>query len=95
MTEPCNKGPDIDNLNKKVDSLIDAQRATSQDLKQAIEKLTAIIMADIETRAEVEQLKKDREILFNLTRGVPPTAWETSLNIFMVFPRSKVVLGAC
>lgn len=70
MTDPCNKGPDIDRLNTKVDSLIAAQQATSTDLKQAIDKLTSVIMTDIETRAEVEQLKKDREITYRLVHSI-------------------------
>jgi len=75
MTDPCNKGPDIDILKKeqqkavhqqiilsnKVDQLLVNQKETSDDLKQAINKLTAIIELDIETRKDVEQLKKDRD----------------------------------
>lgn len=70
MTDPCNKGPDIDKLNHKVDNLIEAQRATSADLKEAINRLASIVEADIETRAAVEQLKKDREILYAKYHGI-------------------------
>ena len=68
--EPCNKGPDIDKLNSKVDHLADLHKANSSDLKQAINRLTAIIEADIETRAAVEQLKKDREVLYAKYHGI-------------------------
>lgn len=71
----CNKGPDIDSLKKsqmqqglKIDQILESQRTTAAELKQAIDGLTAIIKSDIETRKDVEQLKKDREDLFALIR---------------------------
>lgn len=54
--------------NVKLDQVLDNQKQFSIDIKQAIDGLTKIIMADIETRKDVEQLKKDREILFTMTR---------------------------
>lgn len=53
--------------NVKLDQVLDNQKQFSIDIKQAIDGLTKIIMADIETRKDVEQLKKDQEILFAMT----------------------------
>lgn len=66
----CSKAPDIDTLSHKVDVLIDAQQATSSKLEKAINRLTSVIETDIETRAAVEQLKKDREMLFARYHGI-------------------------
>jgi len=72
MTEPCNKGPDIDKLKveqirqgEKLDRVLINQETQAKDLKQAIDRLASIIEADISTRKDVEQLKKDRETLFS------------------------------
>jgi len=79
---PCDKGPIIDAVSKeqekiraeqmtqyvKLDLVLQNQQQFGQDIKQAIDGLTRILLADIETRKDVEQLKKDREILFDLQR---------------------------
>lgn len=80
----CSKGPDIEKVKKiqaeqgvtlaqqsvKLDRLLDSHDALSVDLKAAIDRLTAIIEADIGTRKDVEQLKKDREVLYQKTHKV-------------------------
>ena len=53
---------------EKIDQILINQEQLGTDIKQAIEGLTKIIMADIEIRKDVEQLKKDREILFSMQR---------------------------
>lgn len=82
MENPCDKGPAIDAVRQaqqkltfeqtaqsmKIDQVLENQKQLGTDIKQAIDGLTKIIMADIETRKDVEQLKKDREILFDLQR---------------------------
>ena len=82
MTTPCEKGANINAVRQaqqrltmeqvsqgtKIDRVLESQVQLGTDLKQAIDGLTRIIMADIETRKDVEQLKKDREILFAMTR---------------------------
>jgi hypothetical protein len=82
--DPCDKGPEIkklqENQNKqdkkldrhdiKLDQVLESQVALSTDIKDAINGLTKIIMADVETRAAVEQGKKERELLFNKVRDV-------------------------
>ena len=83
MSIPCDKGTVIDAVSKeqhqirneqhtqniKLDQVLHNQHQLGIDIKQAIDGLTKIIMADIETRKDVEQLKKDREILFDLVRA--------------------------
>lgn len=82
MTDPCGKGPDIDRLQVeqgkqgrkideqgvKIDQVLANQANTTRELKEAIDRLTRIIESDIETRKDVEQLKKDREILYEKSR---------------------------
>lgn len=82
MGDPCDKGPIIDEVkrsqqliafeqnaqNTKMDQILANQLQLGTDIKQAIDGLTKILLADIETRKDVEQLKKDREILFELRR---------------------------
>jgi hypothetical protein len=55
---------------EKIDQILINQTELGIDIKQAIEGLTKIIMADIEIRKDVEQLKKDREITFATQRAV-------------------------
>lgn len=82
MGEHCDKGPAIEAMktgqqnlmleqhdqNSKLDRVLSNQNQLSTDMKQAIESLTRIVMTDIDTRKDVEQLKKDREILFEMHR---------------------------
>jgi len=83
MGEPCDKGPAIEAVkleqhklliaqasqNSKIDHILENQLQLGSDIRQAIDGLTRIIIADIETRKDVEQLKKDREILFDMQRA--------------------------
>ena len=83
MTEPCDKGPDIEQLKVdqaeikteqvsqgiKLDQVLDNQQQLGTDFKDALSRLTSIIEEEIGTRKDVEQLKKDREILYE-KRGV-------------------------
>jgi len=71
MSDPCGQEPVIKELQSnqvkldaKVDQVLDNQKQLGSDLKDMIGRLTAIIEADIGTRMEVEQGKKEREILF-------------------------------
>jgi hypothetical protein len=75
MGEPCDKGPEINQLQKqtddqgrKLDRVLDNQVSMATDMKAAIDRLSSIIEADIGTRKDVEQLKKDREILYDQSR---------------------------
>lgn len=82
--EPCDKGPEISKLQEiqreqdkkldrhdyKLDQVLQNQIALGEDIKQAINGLTEIIKADVETRAAVEQGKKERVILFEKARTV-------------------------
>jgi hypothetical protein len=82
--EPCDKGPEISKLQQiqreqdkkldrhdyKLDQVLQNQIALGEDIKQAINGLTEIIKADVETRAAVEQGKKERAVLFEKVRSV-------------------------
>lgn len=82
MGTPCDKGPTIEAVQSaqhrltieqieqgsKLDRVLEQQAQFGSDIKQAIEGLTKTIMTDIETRKDVEQLKKDRELLFEMHR---------------------------
>lgn len=102
MTEPCGQGPQIVELqktqaaqNNKLDRLHENQTEATRDLKTAISELTKIVRADIQTRAEVEQLKKDREILFSMASSAAGRLEEIELRnakcdgagIFENFPK--------
>jgi hypothetical protein len=78
MSDPCAKADQIEEQGKmlveqgvvlhqqgaKLDQMLHNQEVLATDLKQALDRLTSIIEEDIGTRKDVEQLKKDREILF-------------------------------
>ena len=72
----CDKGAEIESLQKgqvtqeaKMDLILHNQQELSTDLRGALDRLTSIIEEDIGTRKDVEQLKKDREILFDMQRA--------------------------
>ena len=76
----CNKGAEIEAIKRqqieqtiKLDLVLNNQVELATDLKGALRELTDIIKADIRTRAEVEQLKKDRELLYIKTRQITET----------------------
>jgi hypothetical protein len=71
----CDKGPDIDAVKRqqtehglKIDLILQNQERTSSELRDALNRLTSIIETDIGTRLEVEQGKKERELLFQAVR---------------------------
>ena len=71
MTEPCAQEKVIKALEKgqveqglKLDAVLESQHELGNTIKEALHRLTAIIEADIGTRKDVEQGKKEREILF-------------------------------
>ena len=52
----------------KIDQILHNQEQSARDMKDAIDKLTAIIMADVERRVAVDQLKKETGLLFEKAR---------------------------
>ncbi len=75
MTDPCEKGPQIDVLQKtqieqgaKLDQVLKNQQDLGETMTTALNKLTAMMEKDIGTRMEVEQLKKDRDRLYEKSR---------------------------
>ena len=70
MTIPCEQEPVIKEQGKKIDLILRNQEQSARDMKMAIDKLTTIIMTDIERRMEVDQLKKDREITYDHLRDL-------------------------
>ena len=71
MTEPCDKGPAIAELQKssiehglKVDQVLENQKSLGDTMTAALNRLTSMIEADIGTRKDVEQGKKDIERLY-------------------------------
>ena len=77
MTIPCEQAEVILKLETsqhkqgaKIDLILSNQEQSARDMKAAIDKLTTIIMTDIERRMEVDQLKKDREIIYDSLRDM-------------------------
>ena len=76
MTDPCEKGPVIEVLQKtqieqgaKLDQVLENQVLQNKTMTDALNRLTSMIEADIGTRYEVEQGKKERELLFDFRRN--------------------------
>lgn len=55
-------------VDAKVDLILENQKVLATDLKQTLDRLTSIIEEDIGTRKDVEQGKKERELLFVMSR---------------------------
>jgi hypothetical protein len=70
MTIPCEQEPVIRNQGEKIDQILANQEQSARDMKAAIDKLTTIIMTDIERRMEVDQLKKESELHFEKNRNL-------------------------
>ena len=70
MTTPCEQEPVIREQGKKIDQILHNQEQSARDMKSAIDKLTTIIMTDIERRMEVDQLKKESELHFEKNRSL-------------------------
>lgn len=75
MKDDCTRGPELELLKKeqsnqghKLDQVLENQRALGETLTAALNRLTDMIEADIGTRKDVEQLKKDRDTLYSLRR---------------------------
>ena len=77
MTTPCDKGPEIAAVQQatykqglKISQMLDNQQTLSSTMTAALDRLTATIEADIGTRKDVEQGKKDIKRLYTKSREI-------------------------
>jgi hypothetical protein len=84
MSDPCDKGPEIKKLQEeqsaqskllashdhKLDQVLENQQLLGKTMTQALNRLTSMIEADIGTRKDVEQGKKDVERLYDKARDI-------------------------
>lgn len=75
MSDPCDKGPEIQALRKEqteqgiyIKAILENQVQASADMKESIDKMTKLIIEGNSTRQEVEQGKKERAVLFTMAR---------------------------
>jgi uncharacterized coiled-coil DUF342 family protein len=83
MSDPCDQVENIDELksnhialhakthemDKKIDILIDNQMRAQENMNKFFSRLEEILIADTEHRQEINQLRKEHDILFEKMRN--------------------------